>query len=790
MRALLRASAWTLFLVPAGLGKATPVMAEASDGVAVLQRPGLPLPANLPGRYGLIGVRVEAAGDTAVQVISTVAKGPAARAGLRRGDLVLGADDYTISARGDLSRYVQSREPGTEVSLLIERSHKRDRLPQRLAVQCTVTDVKRLYGLMNERGGTVPALDLPRHQLWLGRRDSLESTATSLIGRTNLTATLRDLQGALAFESERYGADLRLADAQFALTQPLKVAAMADGLSRDVAGFRELDDYLRFASLHLDLAPAGTPTAAGADSGEQAIAPADEELPPQLAKTLFTPFWRASRRVDAAFGSLRGSERRRLLRRVPDLLSEFAETGALDQGDSTDTAKHAGTLRLAKRVDIGEFLAAARLLAPLTQPKVLKQIRNEARKLSGNDVADLPATFGGEFLYARRTPQGWMLIGGDGDNFYGEDAALIVDLGGDDVYLNNCGSPVFAAARGKSTHEQLSPVGLLIDFGGDDHYAGSGWGRVGAAIGGVGFLIDLKGDDTYQGTGLTQGSAFCGVGVLWDKEGDDRFGAQQTGQAAAFFGAGLLLERAGSDRYVAAQRAQAFGGAGGIGILHDREGADQYLADRVVPSSYGSEGVFDGWSQGVGCGFRGSGAGGIGLLVDGAGDDLYQAGNFSQGVGYFFGLGMLADVDGDDRYRSSRYSQGAGAHQAAGCLLDLHGDDDYVASQAANQGAAWDAAVGVLEDRAGNDRYEAGGLAQGAASMNGVAALFDWAGKDRYMAESGQGMGDRADYWQGRNALNIGLFLDTGGQADEYSVTARGDDGQVVSPGIGLFMDR
>jgi hypothetical protein len=764
-----------------------------AGNAAAITRPTLPVPADLPSRYGLLGVGIEAAGDTAVVVASTIHDSPAARAGLQAGDLILAAAQYRISRPKDLSRFIQSLEPGTEVTLLIEREVE---ARQRFTITCTVTHLKDLYSLMNERGNEPPHHDRPRHQRWLSGRDSMEVTALGVVEGHGHTQALMDLRRTLAFEGDRYGSDLRLADVQVALTHPLKLTAMADDLRREVSGPRDLSEYLRLAADRLDIesvdeqghpAPSGGQTTADSTADREMFTDAD--WPQVLMRELLVPFARAARHAESAFGDLSAEEHDRLLRQVPALLAEFTRARVLDEGDSSATALHATTLRLAKRVDVAQLLVAARILAALTTPDALKRIHKAARSLSQEDT-DLPATFDGEFLCARQTDRGWILVGGKGDNVYGEDAAVIVDLGGDDVYLNNCGGTLFVAAEGEVTYRQRSAVGLLIDFDGDDEYVGNGWGSMGAAIGGVSFLIDLKGDDSYGGDRLTQGSAFCGVGVLWDRSGDDRYNARQPAQAAAFFGAGLLLDDSGSDHYVAAEQAQGFGGAAGFGLLHDRKGDDRYMADRAAPSSYGSAGIYQGWSQGVGCGFRRSASGGIGALVDGGGDDLYQAGNFSQGTGYFFGLGMLVDVNGDDRYRSSRYSQGSAAHQAVGCLLDISGDDDYFARQVANQGAAWDAAVGVLEDRAGDDNYQGGGLAQGAASMNGVGVLFDWAGSDRYQAVNGQGRGGSVEYWGGRDALNLGILIDTGAGTDHYSEKGRGDNHEQATSKVGLFMDR
>ena len=82
---------------------------------------------------------------------------------------------------------------------------------------------------------------------------------------------------------------------------------------------------------------------------------------------------------------------------------------------------------------------------------------------------------------------------------------------------------------------------------------------------------------------------------------------------------------------------------------------------------------------------RGQGSGGIGILYDRNGNDRYQAGEFSQGVGYFFALGVLYDRSGDDAYRGRRCAQGTSAHQAIEVLFDERGNDRYRAKTAAGR---------------------------------------------------------------------------------------------------------
>jgi len=742
------------------------------------------LPDSLPTNYAVLGVRTEQAGTDTLRITSVFPESPAAKKGLRKGDRILAVDAYRIPSFEELGRYIRSLEPGSEIDLLLLREGQGDRAEVDTVITCAVTDRAKLYFLMGEQGREIEAEE-PRHQSWSATADSLERAAISLVDRQGVRAEFDTLSAVLANETGRYFGDCRLRDIHFALANPLKTAQLATALA---SGFRDgdLSEYLAAAVRHLDLAPVD-------DEGDQLAARTVPEHLSGLDSTLLNdvlgPFIEADLLVQHAFAALSDSERTHLYTHVPTLLRALdTDDGGLDYEDSTRAATNIRTLRLAKEVDLSSLAAAATQLSRLAQPSSLKRIRKLAGKLDDTlGAVELPSTFQGTFLYAARTGIGWVLVGGKGDNYYGEDAAFIVDLGGDDTYVNNCGSPTFIARRG--VRRQWSRLGVIIDYSGDDRYLGNSWGGVASGLAGVGMIVDLKGDDLYQGDQLTQGTAFCGVGMLLDKSGDDVYLAQSQAQAAAFFGIGLLVDSGGSDLYSSTLMSQGFGSSRGLGMLADRNGDDRYVADRKVPSSYGTPGVYSGWSQGVGWGIRGFTSGGIGLLLDRSGNDEYQAGNFSQGTGYFFGLGLLVDDSGDDHYRGSRYTQGASAHQAVGVLLDGAGDDVYEGAVAANQAGAWDAAISILEDRGGDDRYQGRGLSQGAAAMNGIGVLHDWSGRDRYASTSGQGNGGSTKYWGGRGAKNIGILIDEGGAEDEYDIAGRENDKELNGSRIGLFAD-
>jgi hypothetical protein len=537
-----------------------------------------------------------------------------------------------------------------------------------------------------------------------------------------------------------------------------------------------LAEVIHQAALHLDLAP-DTVIATSPPRGDQVDTAIDE--------LLVEPLVMAAARAAESMAELSPEDRLCLDEGLDAVLAHLERSGSPEDADSLTMATYRTTVRLAKRVRPAPLSDAAVRLARLAEPPALAALQRAARRLP---AVPPPEEHGprclGTLHYARLTEAGWVVVGGPGPNVYAGDLAAIVDLGGDDLYLGACASP--RAVAGTSG----SRIGLVIDCAGNDRYIGGKAGGPGAAIGGVSLLADLSGDDLYVNHGPAQVSGLCGVGILDDRQGDDTYVAGQISQGAGLFGAGLLLDRAGADRYLATQTSQGAGGPSGIGLLLDEAGSDRYVTDRGASSAYGTAGVRQGWSQGVGYGWRGLAPGGLGVLIDRRGNDRYRSGEFSQGTGFYFGLGVLVDDEGRDRYLGARYAQGAAAHQAVGVLLEGRGNDRYTGAGAASQGAGWDAAIGFLVDEQGNDTYAGDELSQGAAAMNGLGVLLDRGGRDRYRARTGQALGGSTAYWGGRHAPNLGLLIDEGNGRDEYSLTGRRNGVRWTTPGAGVFLDR
>lgn len=704
------------------------------------QTPLQALPSDLPCRFGVIGLRAQELPPDTLRVRGVVPTGPAARAGLRPGDLLLGAPPYRLRTAAELTRLVQSCAPGDTLSLLVQRQGSYG------MAHCAVTDRLHLFDFMAEAGAGANGPNAGRSAA------APQVEIQDMVARAGAAAALARLEAALSAEDRAFGADCRLEVLRRSLCHPLAAPQEAANLAAAAAN-PDPAQLLQQAAAVLDLPPRPPDAPAGARSQDAVLG-------------LLGPFFAARELRAQAFAALPAGQDRALVRSALTLLQLLAENPSPDLADPALDRELRQGLRQAKKVELGPLFAAAIELCRLTDTRHTRAFR---RLQSGTPPAPAPPGCSGKILWARPSAEGWLLVGGAGPNQYRGPLALVIDLGGNDEY----------------ELDSLAAVSALIDLAGDDHYRG----QIGGAIGGVALVADLKGADTYESTWLGQGAAYCGVGMLLDRQGDDHYEADEFSQGAALFGAGFLLDGAGRDTYTATRHSQGFGGPRGYGLLRDERGDDGYLADGRVPSSYGDAGLFEGWAQGVGSGVRGYAEGGVGLLLDRGGDDHYQVGNFGQGVGYFFGLGILADDQGDDHYLGSRYAQGAAAHQAVGGLLDHAGDDLYQGRLAASQGAAWDAAVGFLVEEAGDDRYEGLALAQGAAANNGVGLLLDRRGRDTYRATSGQGGTGELEYWGGRQAPNLGILWDGAGR-DQYNLNARGNGVLRTWPELGLFEDR
>ena len=486
---------------------------------------------------------------------------------------------------------------------------------------------------------------------------------------------------------------------------------------------------------------------------------------------------------EEALASLDASERAFLVVAAREMTAALAETIYLHADENRSRARTSRrALQFLRRIDGDPMLRAEKMLASVAEPERLASLR---ALLAAQPNA------GAEIIARRETPLGPIVIGGSGRNTWRDvEPALIIDLGGDDVYGNGAGS-----ASGDAR-----PISIVLDLGGNDAYEGTDAFVQGCGVLGIGMLVDVEGDDRYLGKDGAQGVGFAGVGIVDDRGGDDRYRALHLAQGAGFFGLGALLDGAGDDSYDALSHAQGLGLPAGTGLLLDAEGSDRYFAKGGAKTGYGTQGVFDAWSQGCGLGLRYLAPGGLGLLLDGAGSDDYEAGNFAQGGGYFLGLGILLDDgDSDDHYAASRYGMGWSAHQACGAFFDRGGNDLYETRHGVIAGLAWDQSVSVFEDGGGDDVYRASFFSLGASAHNAVCFFTDAGGSDRYegveVARSGpndyhggtsfslfQDLGEGEDVFEKGSPGALQANGDQGYAIDDASVTASGDRAMPPAP--------
>ena len=352
--------------------------------------------------------------------------------------------------------------------------------------------------------------------------------------------------------------------------------------------------------------------------------------------------------------------------------------------------------------------------------------------------------------FSINTSLGLVEIGGPGADIHENHAALIIDLGGNDLY------------RGKIASGADCMGSVVLDLAGNDIYLGEDNTQA-SGVWGVGILFDLEGDDLYKAGNCSQGAGLFGLGLLMDGRGHDSYLGAKFVQAASSWGFGGLIDLGGEDSYHCHQSGQAYSGVLGMSCLCDLSGNDKYISGRKSPDPREPD-MNQSFSQGFAIGMRNLTGGGFALLADKSGSDLYQCQYFGQGASYWMGIGILYDETGKDSYVARRYAQGAGIHYSLGLLIDAEGND-HTFSWGVSQGCGHDYGIGILVNEGGNDTYASDWLSLGASEANGVGIFIDNSGDDGYETSTGLAVGHLV---KKRRAGGIGLFIDAGGQ-DRYS---------------------
>ncbi|MBI5430529.1 MAG: PDZ domain-containing protein [Nitrosomonadales bacterium] len=699
-----------------------------------------------------------AAPQQAVEAAKVMPGSPAETAGLRAGDLIVALDGAPVENRGDQTlpafrMAISGKRPGEKLKLQILRGNTP------LELEATLKAYPRADPVLK------PHADLEQQVQGNGK-----PLLNELLEKEGLAGEFARLAGELRNETDRVDSPLirnegynpfRLQEVNYIMYNPLDLPMVSRKLTDRLHGSygrtrHDLAALLRTAMDELDMTAlpavqAGKP-------------PAD--LAGYIGR-LVTAIRHANAERAAVLSVLDAEELEFLYANVPELLGGNPEPDNREQTEAEEQAGEARLLRifqLVMRLDLPRLLNASVEVAQALDIDALMSLDKSAAKLARYPKGWIVHRENN--LTVIDTPAGRVLIGGGQRNTYTEDAALILDFGGNDSYLNHAGG---------STRNY--PFSVVIDLSGDDTYSTSDDFAQGAGLLGGGFLIDLAGDDRYTAKHHAQGAGILGVGMLADLAGSDQYTAVSMSQGAANFGVGMLAEGGGNDRYSGNYFVQGAGYIKGFGAIVEVAGNDDYSAGGLYEDFRAPEKSYQSMSQGYGYGMRPSefieASGGIGVIAEAEGNDTYVADYFAQGSSYWFALGILDDRKGHDRYISGRYSQGAGIHMSAGVLLDGEGDDNYLADFGVAQGCGHDYGIGFLLDNGGNDRYIAGTIAQGAGNNNGIGVLSDNGGDDEYYLKSlGQG---RGNFEPARDLGSFGLLFDTGGGNDTYTQGGRND---------------
>ncbi|MDR4503916.1 MAG: PDZ domain-containing protein [Candidatus Scalindua sp.] len=587
------------------------------------------------------------------------------------------------------------------------------------------------------------------------------------------------------------------------ISRPLDVPCYSDIIHKQLTG-RSLLHPLSYGVRLLDLVPFEPLTSRQTDTGKRALPAGDDGALRECADTRHS----LQKLADDIMGAiLTGAELRKesFSRLTPSELSflydishrlwlhsETVESETIEKFLETVvkidmSLLMKSCLTVAESIPLQPFLnieTEDRELQPFDIPdsKTLFDKTNTPGPGNGRDESLRGSGFGGDVLFIQEARGiGKIVVGGPGATCYYEDAAVIIDLGGDDYYFNNAG-----ASRDDA------PISICIDMSGDDTYASRASYCQGAARFGAGILLDLEGDDRYRGEGFCQGFGSLGVGVLYDERGEDSYNADIMCQGGGSFGIGFLRDNDGNDTYMSSMFSQGIGFTRGVRGLMDLKGNDVYFVGGRYADFRDPARSSRALGQGFGFGIRPDGmavgaSGGIGVLIDEEGNDTYCGDYFAQGSSYYFSLGILYDKSGHDRYVSGRYSQGAGIHSSVGILKDCGGDDIYHTYFGMSQGCGYDTGIGHLVDIDGNDFYKSNTLSQGVGYEKGFGILSDFGGDDQYSAnDASQGFSNPS---RNETFSGIGILSDMGGVSDIFSEET-GNDTLRYKGDAGVLMNK
>lgn len=228
-----------------------------------------------------------------------------------------------------------------------------------------------------------------------------------------------------------------------------------------------------------------------------------------------------------------------------------------------------------------------------------------------------------------------LCLGSEADNKYEDSTVLLIDRGGNDVYLNSAGGTFT-----RPEHENaMVNTSVNVDLGGNDRYLADPKPSNGTNP------VDPLNEQPGQEVVAAQGVGISGLGLLFDAAGDDEYLVKSP--------------EPGSEILFSNAFGQGVGMAGGTGLLFDQGGADTYRVEgsggRAVSASVTGQAA--------------STTGGLAVLADsGLGNETYV-----------LNPGKAAPTDDKSAFLTSRmiYGQAYAGLSEASILYDDGGTDRF-----------------------------------------------------------------------------------------------------------------
>ncbi|MCH7651893.1 MAG: PDZ domain-containing protein, partial [Nitrospinae bacterium] len=400
-----------------------------------------------------------------LEVLKVFPHSSAERAGLLPGDIILATHGEQLSIGEENSlmmnfnRRVQDTGAGDILRLKIKRGGREMELPVELFPKPTTP--------VFIKPPRLEAPDLPDSLLYriLRSKNRLEdyaATVEEMRERTTEAVTT-------AVKGKTYN-PFRLQEVNTVLNQPMDLPLVAYGLTSTlrrnfIGGWLNSGGVIRWALQELDF------KVAEKVPGKK---PADLQ---QLLDRLLAALARAGRLREEALAPLTSDEKDLLYRGIRHLMVDSLQPRDLtDEAALKNAPDISDFLNTALKVDMQKLLSASFNIARAIDLEMLLEWKDNLDQFSLFHEGWIIEPKGDiTYVYTRH---GLMIVGGTGDNVYEQDALLIVDLGGNDRYLNGAGASRIG-----------HPFSMVIDFSGDDVYLSGAGHAQGAGILGGGLLI-------------------------------------------------------------------------------------------------------------------------------------------------------------------------------------------------------------------------------------------------------------------------------------------------------------